>query len=150
MQSEQTPLSPILNRLSQACYASQEAYADAAQHTRNRGLKLVLKSYAQERAQFQAQLRTFADEPAARVAQATGSALGRGWASLRAWFTIRRQSRQRMLMQKALESDKAAIAAYEDVLRQPLPLALDKTAARPTFGFIPDRRPACVAGGAPP
>jgi hypothetical protein len=125
MESQQTSLAPILSRLTQACHASQEAYADAAQHTRNRGLKLVLKSYAQERAEFQEQLRTFADEPATAVVQATGSALYRGWASLRAWFTIRRQSRQRMLMQKALESDKVAIDAYEDALRQPLPAELD-------------------------
>ncbi|MFN8466529.1 MAG: DUF2383 domain-containing protein [Caldilineaceae bacterium] len=126
MQSEQTSLAHILSRLSQACRASQEAYVDAAQHTRNRGLKLVLKSYAQERAHFQEQLRTVAGESPEPVAEATGSALGRGWASLRAWVTIRRQSRQRMLMQKAVESDKAAIATYEDALRQSLPGELDK------------------------
>jgi hypothetical protein len=94
MQSEQTSLAYTLSRLFEACHASQEAYVDAAQHTRNRGLKLVLKSYAQERAQFQEQLRAVADEPVPPASQATSSALGRGWASLRAWFTIRRQSRK--------------------------------------------------------
>ena len=99
MESEQRSLSHTLSRLSQAVLNRQESYAFAAQHTRNRGLKLVLKSYAQERAQFQGQLRSFAGQPPAVAAQAAGSALGRGWASMRAWFTIRRQSRQRLLMQ---------------------------------------------------
>jgi hypothetical protein len=121
MDPQQTSLTQILSRLSQACFDSQESYAYAAQHTRNRGLKLVLKSYAQERAQFQEQLRRFAPESLPLGAHGTDSALGRGWASMRAWFTIRRQSRQRVLMQKALESDKAVIVAYEDALRQQLP-----------------------------
>lgn len=125
MESQQASLSPTLSRLSQACYDSQESYAYAAQHTRNRGLKLVLKSYAQERAQFQEQLRRFAHEPAPLTPQGTGNVLDRGWASMRAWFTIRRQSRQRMLMLKALQSDKTAITVYEDALRQQLPSELD-------------------------
>jgi hypothetical protein len=91
----------------------------AAEHTRNRGLKLVLKSYAQERAAFAVQLRAAAGLSAAE-AGATGAggggALGRGWASMRAWFTVRRQSRQRLLLQKAREAEQAAIAVYARVL----------------------------------
>jgi hypothetical protein len=37
---------------------------------------------------------------------------------MRAWFTIRRQSRQRLLLQKALQSDREVIAVYEEILRQ--------------------------------
>ena len=133
MDSQQTSLAQILSRLSQACFDSQEAYAYAAQHTRNRGLKLVLKSYAQERAQFQEQLHKFAPESGPLGGASSGNALGRGWASMRAWFTVRRQSRQRMLMQKALQSDKAAITAYEDALRQQLPAEL-MTLARDQLG----------------
>lgn len=120
MESEQKTLSHTLSCLSQACFNSQEAYAYAAQHTRNRGLKLVLKSYAQERAQFQEQLAAFdpslAPGATPPVAHAAGNAVSRGWASMRAWFTIRRQSRQRLLMQKAQQSDKEAIVAYQDAL----------------------------------
>lgn len=133
MDPQQTSLAQILSRLSQACFDSQEAYAYAAQHTRNRGLKLVLKSYAQERAQFQEQLHKFAPESGPLGGASSGNALGRGWASMRAWFTVRRQSRQRMLMQKALQMDKAAITAYEDALRQQLPAEL-MTLARDQLG----------------
>ncbi len=126
MESEQRSLSHTLSRLSQAVLNSQESYAYAAQHTRNRGLKLLLKSYAQKRAQFREQLCSFAGESTALAPQPTGSALGRGWASMRAWFTIRRQSRQRMLMQKAVQSDKDAIAVYEDAIRQQLPPELGR------------------------
>ena len=64
---------------------SQESYAYAARVARVIAcLKLVLKSYAQERAQFCEQLRALAGE-LAQVASKTaaGSALGRGWASMR-------------------------------------------------------------------
>jgi uncharacterized protein (TIGR02284 family) len=127
MHSEQKTLSHTLALLSQACLNSQESYAYAAQHTRNRDLKLVLKSYAQERAHFCEQLRALVGEPAQEASKtAAGNALGRGWASMRAWFTIRRQSRQRLLMQKAVQSDKDAIALYEDAIRQQLPPEIDK------------------------
>jgi len=126
MQPEQKSLSHTVSRLSQACHNSQESYAYAAQHTRNRGLKLVLKSYAEERAQFQEQLRAFAGDTAPVAAPAGGNVFSRGWASMRAWFTIRRQSRQRLLMQKAMQSDKAAVAEYEEAIRQQLPPALDR------------------------
>ncbi len=150
MESQQISLAQILSRLSQACFDSQESYAYAAQHTRNRGLKLVLKSYAQERAQFQEQLHRFAPASVPLGAQKAGGVLARGWASMRAWFTIRRQSRQRMLMQKALESDKAAIAAYEDALRQQLSselatLVRDQLAAL----YQAERRLASLAGATP-
>jgi hypothetical protein len=121
MQPESKTLASTLGHLSQACRNSQEAYAYAAQHTRNRGLKLVLKSDAQERAEFQDQLRTFTGDPSTVATHTTGSALSRGWASMRAWFTIRRQSRQRLLMQKALQRDQEVIAAYSEALRTELP-----------------------------
>jgi uncharacterized protein (TIGR02284 family) len=126
MESQQRTHSQVLSSLSQACHNSQEAYAYAAQHTRNRGLKLVLKSYAQERAHFQEQLVAVAGESATESAQTAGAPLDRGWASVRAWFTIRRERRQRLLMQKALESDRDAIAAYEDAVRQQLPPEIDR------------------------
>jgi hypothetical protein len=116
MQPESSTLPPLLSRLIQHLQTSQEAYADAAQHTRNRGLKLVLKSYAQERAGFADQLRGLAPDSLAAAGGQTGSALGRGWASMRAWFTIKRQSRQRLLLQKAQESERAAAAAYAEAL----------------------------------
>ena len=50
MPSESTSLSRTLNHVSQACLNSQQAYAYAAQHTCNRGLKLLLQTYAHERA----------------------------------------------------------------------------------------------------
>jgi uncharacterized protein (TIGR02284 family) len=124
-----TTLSQVLNRLYQALQTSQQAYAYAAQHTRNRGLKLVLKSYAQERAQFQEQLQqqmhSAGGDSSALSAHATDGAVGRGWASMRAWFTVRRQSRQRLLVGKALQSNTEAIAVYEEALRNDLPPAVN-------------------------
>ncbi len=130
MQPEPNSLSSLVDRLSQANWNSQEAYAYAAQHTRNRGLKLVLKSYAQERALFQEQLRSLPAAQAggspAAASGASAAAVGRGWTSIRAWFTIRRQSRQRLLLQKARQRDQDAIALYEDVIRKQAPAAADE------------------------
>jgi hypothetical protein len=126
MQSEPKTHAPTIGRLAAACRDSQAAYADAAQHTRNRGLKLVLKSYAQERAEFQDQLRIYGGDSSLVAAHPAGNMLSRGWASMRAWFTIRRQSRQRLLIQKALQSDQTAIAAFTDALRSGLPPELER------------------------
>ena len=125
MPSESTSLSRTLTDLSQACLNSQQAYAYAAQHTRNRGLKLLLKSYAQERARFRQQLGTLAaasGEPAGGeiAASEAGGAFGRGLANVRAWFSVRRQARQRLLLRKVQEAEGAAVAAYTRALSNQL------------------------------
>lgn len=122
MPSESTSLSRTLDDLSQACLNSQQAYAYAAQHTRNRGLKLLLKSYAQERARFRDQLREVGGPASTEITPSESSgAWGRGLANVRAWFIVRRQSRQRLLLHKAQEAEEAAVEAYTRALREGLP-----------------------------
>lgn len=117
MPSESTSLSRTLTDLSQACLNSQQAYAYAAQHTRNRGLKLLLKSYAQERARFRQELGALGEPTSGEIAASeTSGALGRGLANVRAWFTVRRQSRQRLLLHKVQAAEEAAAAAYTRAL----------------------------------
>lgn len=120
MPSESTSLTRTLNHLSQACLNSQQAYAYAAQHTRNRGLKLLLKSYADERARFREELRGLAEPASAEItASESSGAVGRGLANVRAWFTVRRQTRQRVLLHKVMEAEQAAVAAYTSALAEP-------------------------------
>jgi hypothetical protein len=136
MPSESTSLSRTLGDLSQACLNSQQAYAYAAQHTRNRGLKLLLKSYAHERAQFRVQLRELGGPASAEITtSASSGAFGRGLANVRAWFTVRRQTRQRLLLHKVVEAEQAAIAAYTNALaEQPeQPLSAAPSAAEATL-----------------
>lgn len=125
MPSESTALARILANLSQVCRNSQQAYAYAAQHTRNRGLKLLLKSYAQERAHFQDQLR---EQGAVRSSdfpdRQAGGAFRRGLASVRAWFVVRRQARQRLLLHEVMAAERAASAAYREAESAQLPPAL--------------------------
>ena len=122
MPSESTSLSRTLTDLSGACLNSQQAYAYAAQHTRNRGLKLLLKSYAQERARFRQELAALGEPASGEIAASeAGGALGRGLANVRAWFTVRRQSRQRLLLHKAQEAEGQAVAAYTRALDGQLP-----------------------------
>lgn len=124
MPSESTSLSRTLSLLSQACLDSQQAYAYAAQHTRNRGLKLLLKSYANERAYFQEQLRELGEPlPETITTHESSGALSRGLANVRAWFMVRRQTRQRLLLHKAMEAEQAAVTAYSQALNEELPAA---------------------------
>jgi hypothetical protein len=128
MPSESTSLSRTLKDLSQACLNSQQAYAYAAQHTRNRGLKLLLKSYANERARFREQLGELAEPASGEITTHESSgALGRGLANVRAWFTVRRQSRQRLLLHKVAVAEQEAVAAYTQALAEQPPAGLEAT-----------------------
>lgn len=128
MPSESTSLSRTLNHLAQACLNSQQAYAYAAQHTRNRGLKLLLKSYAHERAHFREQLQGLSEPASAEItASESSGAFGRGFASVRAWFTVRRQTRQRLLLNKVAEAERAAISAYTSAMNEKLPADVGET-----------------------
>jgi hypothetical protein len=111
MPQELIDLDHVLDPLIQVCITSEQRYLAAAQHARNRGLKLVLKTYAEQRIRFARQLRdivrqaeggavTNAD-PDHPAASNTGEAMNRGWNNIRAWFTVRRQSRQRLLLRAA-------------------------------------------------
>jgi hypothetical protein len=105
--------------------ASAKRLVQAAQHTRNRGLKLVLRAYAHRR-------NTFADaldnalmgaggERAPSFAPTADAPIRRGFADLAAVLTVQRQGRQRLLLEQAVEAEQSLIRAYEDALEHAPP-----------------------------
>lgn len=153
MQNTDSNLAVTLNRLLDACSTSQNKLNQAAQQARNRGLKLLLKSYAQTHADYCAELQQLiapgspaggaaastsgaaADSAAAAPAAAADGGLKQGWTSMRAWFTVRRQSRQRMLIREAQHSEQSAVAEYEQALRANLPANAQAVVERQLAGL---------------
>jgi uncharacterized protein (TIGR02284 family) len=114
------PTKEMLDRLIELCRASERRHFDAAQHARNRALKLILKTSAEQRSRFGAELAELSasDQNTPNQPDAATAGLDRGASNLRSWFTLRRQRRQRVAMQNALNADTEAIAAYEEAINQ--------------------------------
>ena len=90
----------IINHLIQLCRQSERRILNTAEHIRNRGLKMVLKGYAQQRARFGDELRTLlgVNNLVAKPDEHTRGGLKRGWLDIKAVLTVQRQRRQRMLL----------------------------------------------------
>lgn len=123
----------ILERLQQACQESQRRIFLASEHVRNRGLKLVLKSYVQQRANFAYELgmmihRATSDNPADT---SPSPSLARGWTGIQTTMIVRREDRQQHILQE-LHSDeeKQLLARYQEALHQPLDPAVTDLLSR--------------------
>ena len=106
---------------------SERRLYDAAEQARNRGLKLLLKSYAQQRTGFadalislmrQAGYETLTTEPAT-------AALSRGLTDIQATMIVRREDRQQLMLSQALTEEENALPHYAQALRQPLPAEVE-------------------------
>lgn len=110
--------------------ASERNLYTAAEQTENRAAKLLLKAYAQQRAYFVQQLRGFAaqlqEEPSPVTTSDPGGFLRRGWSELRAAMTIRRQHRQRLLLQDLLPYEETTLNTIAQAQAKGLPTAIDE------------------------
>jgi uncharacterized protein (TIGR02284 family) len=116
-------LTQTLNRLIQRCIESDKSLYGAAEYIGNRGMKLLLKTYAQQHSQFTAQLQDIVKQmgdtpPENRDAVA---AVGRGLSDVKAAMTVQRQSRQKAVLDEALQSEATTATAYADALQTTLP-----------------------------
>lgn len=116
---------PTLDQLSKLCFTSASYLYNAGQQVRNRGLKLLLKTYAQQRLQFaqviQDQLGTATSAP---TLEQTSAPLDQGWTNLQAGLIIKRRERQRLVIRDALRHEGELIQQYESLLQQELPSPL--------------------------
>lgn len=117
----------ILEQLRQACQESQRRIFLASEHVRNRGLKLVLKSYVQQRAQFADELelmiyRATSDDPSD---SAPTPSLARGWVGIQTTMIVRREDRQHHILQELYnEEEEQLLDRYTEALEQPLDAAV--------------------------
>lgn len=117
----------VLGYLYRILEAGEKGYAVAAANVNNRGLKLLLKSYAQGRANFK--VETFAEiqrlgtrEGAAKWPRSSiRGMLHRGRIDIFAALTIGEENRERVVLKEVLVGERAALKAYESALRAQLP-----------------------------
>lgn len=121
-----------INRLIQLCRQSERRILNTAEHIRNRGLKMVVKAYAQQRVQCGDELHALLSTShfAANTDEHTSGGLKRGWLDIKAALIVPRQSRQRMLLRDLPAEDKQVISYYATALAQQPPLALNELLTR--------------------
>lgn len=114
-----------LTDLLRAVDESERNLYTAAEQTDNRATKLLLKAYAQQRAAFAQQLRAAMaqlNRDAGTLMTASPSGFfQRGWSELRAALTVRRQYRQRLLLQDLLPHEEATLNSFAQAEAMGLP-----------------------------
>lgn len=113
----------ILIRLARLCKASEKGYIVAAEGIRNRGLKLLFKTYAQQRSEYVAELQ-------AEIRQRSGNShisdsirgfLHRGWISIKVAMIIGHQNRENAVLGECSRGERIILQAHQEVLNNELP-----------------------------
>jgi uncharacterized protein (TIGR02284 family) len=117
-----------LNTLIRLNLAGELGFETAAEHVKNRGLKLYLKSYAQQRAQFADELRSELRQRGGIVHLTPNplAAFHRGWIDIKAALTVGRDNEARVVLQEALRGERVALAAYARAQQTVLPVDVDE------------------------
>lgn len=120
----------LVHRLITSNHESERNFFSAAEQAENRGVKLLLKAYAQQRVEFARQLQgatEVAVEPQRLQSDPTqqtenqGASAGffrRGWVSLTSAMVIQRQHRQQTLISDLLRSEADIVNLYESAMNQ--------------------------------
>lgn len=115
-----------LNKLANLNQASEIGFIHAAEHVRNRGLKIYLKNYAEQRAHFAEELRKMIVELGGQVKARSNplAIVHRGWIDLVATLTIGRMNQARMVVQEGLHGERILLHRYRENIKQPYPPAI--------------------------
>lgn len=112
-----------LNHLIEANIESDKTLYSVAAQIDNRGMKLLLKTYAQQHDQYTAQLqdvaRQMGDTPSVNRDPVTS--ISRGLTDVKAAMTVQRQDRQQAALEQALQSEAITVNAYAEALNTSLP-----------------------------
>jgi len=109
-----------LNRLIETCKDGEEGYRTAANCVNNSDLKILFTTYAEQRAQFAAELQAEVSRLGANPEQ-SGSLVGalhRGWTNLR---SIVVGADQAAITAECERGEDAALKTYDEALGQSLP-----------------------------
>lgn len=118
----------VLNRLIRLNQASELGFETAAEHVRNRGLKLHLKRYARQRARFLNELRHEIMKwgGVVQVTRNPWAALHRGWIDIKAALTVGRDSEARVVLSECLRGERVALKHYQQARQAILPVTVDE------------------------
>jgi len=120
---ESNNLLQTLNRLIESCIESDKTLYSTAEQIDNRGMKLLVKSYAQQHARFTTQLQDIVtqmgDTPPANLNAA--AAVGQGLEDVKAAMMVKRQGRHHAALLTALQNEDKTVSAYDEALKSSLP-----------------------------
>jgi uncharacterized protein (TIGR02284 family) len=107
-----------LNDLYRLCQAGEKGFRVAAESVKNRGLKLLFKSHAEQRARFATALAEAMGQRGRPPAAGSGllAVLHRGWIRIRAALTLGDEAIEDFVLAEALRGESAAVSGYERAL----------------------------------
>ncbi len=132
--ADQQQVLGILNRLVHLNKESERGFETAAEHVKNRGLKILLKTFAKQRSCFATDLSDAATKirpdwnnqngghgPSQRIL----ASIHRGWIDIKAAMTIGRESTERVVLVEGQRAEGGiAVREYQKALRMKLPKPL--------------------------
>jgi len=126
------PTIATLNQLIRLSIAAELGFETAAEHVKNRGLKLYLKRYAQQRAHFVDELHQELTRwgGTMRIARNPLAALHRGWIDIKAALVIGRDQEALVVLRECLRGEQVAIEIYRQTRQAVLPVAVDELLQR--------------------
>ena len=112
-----------LNNLYRICQAGARGFEVVAENVSNRGLKVLLKTYAQQRAQFARELEDAIDQRGGETSRRRSlrGIVHRGRIDIKATLTIGEQDVENVVLEEAMLGERAAIATYQRALQKELP-----------------------------
>ena len=112
-----------MDHLIRVLEAGEHGYAISALNVRNRGLKALFKSYAQQRARFKTELLVEMEclGMVAKPRSNIMAALHRGRINIFASLTIGQEHKEQVVLKEILFGEKMALQAYETLLEDDLP-----------------------------
>ena len=113
----------ILNNLHKLCKAGEKGFEVVAENARNRGLKMLLKTYAHQRAEFADELETEIQRLGGEVSkrESIRGLIHRGRIDIVATLTIGEHNVENSILSEALLGEGAAVKAYKRALLMELP-----------------------------
>ena len=112
-----------LNKLYRLCRAGERGFEVVSRNVRNRGLKFLLKSYAQQRADFEGELKEEIRRLGGDISQrrSVRGVIHRGRINIRSALTIGDQNVENVALGEAIHGENAAVKAYKRALSNDLP-----------------------------
>jgi uncharacterized protein (TIGR02284 family) len=112
-----------LNRLHRICVAGELGFEVVAKNLSNRGLKVVIKSYAQQRTRFAAELKEEIERLGGQVSErrSVRGVIHRGRIDIFAALTIGHHNVENTVLSEAVRGENAALSAYKSALDSDMP-----------------------------
>jgi hypothetical protein len=110
-----------LQRVLDGCMESEAGLNHVAEHMQNRGVKLLVKAYAQQRAAQTRELQKLLDEYKQSEPDAQVGGVRRGLTDIATAMTLGRKNQEHLILQQQLELERKLLELYATALTVGLP-----------------------------